>query len=310
MSDSNADGLTLAPCLIGLDWGTTSLRAMLIDAAGQIILQQAKPWGITQLPQGGFSAAFEALTAEWRAAWPAIPCMASGMVGSRQGWVEVPYCSTPAGLDELAAALTVSPGGLLHIVPGIALSGERPDFIRGEETQIIGLPSTHGTRSCVVLPGTHSKWVDVEDGHILDFRTFMTGEVFAALRNNTILGAFPAPDQPDEAAFERGVAASYAATTGIAALLFSARALVLSGRLAADGAIDYLSGLLIGDELRAAPPQAVPILVGEAALCSRYRRAMQVCGMTATLGPDNAVAAGLLAIARKAELVDTNGDNR
>ncbi len=208
------------PCLIGLDWGTSSLRAMLIDGAGRVIEEQARPWGITHLPPGGFRAAYDAVTA----AWPGLPCLAAGMVGSRQGWVEAPYCDAPAGVEALASRLaTVAEVGMF-IVPGIVLSGGRSDVMRGEETQVIGALGD-GDRGCMVLPGSHSKWVDVEAGRIIGFRTFMTGEVFAALRDHTILGAFPAPETSDQDSFDRGVRTAHDATDGISSLLFSVRAL-------------------------------------------------------------------------------------
>jgi 2-dehydro-3-deoxygalactonokinase len=226
------------------------------------------------------------------------------MVGSRQGWVEAPYCEAPAGAAALASRLAAVPGMGLSIVPGIVLTGARPDVMRGEETQVAGaLDEDAG--GLVVLPGTHSKWVDVRAGQIHQFRTFMTGEVFAALRDHSILGTFAPGEAEDAAAFDRGVAAAHGATDGIAALLFSARALVLTGGLAASGARDYLSGLLIGDELRAAPDGARPLLIGEAALCRRYERAMRRCGIHATMADPGATALGLWRIAGRAGLIET-----
>jgi 2-dehydro-3-deoxygalactonokinase len=280
------------PCLIGLDWGTTSLRSMLIDTTGQVIEERVRPWGITRLPPGGFRAAYDTLTAEW----PDLPRLAAGMVGSRQGWIEAPYCPAPAGVAALAANLATVPDTGLAIVPGIVLPGSRPDVMRGEETQVIGALGDADS-GCVLLPGSHSKWVDVKAGRIMSFRSFMTGEVFAALRDHTILGAFPAPDAIDESAFDRGVQAAHTSEDGIAALLFSARALVLTGQLPAEAARDYLSGLLIGDELRAAPRGAHPLLIGDPALCERYRRAMHLCDIPARIAAPGAAAAGLWRIA-------------
>lgn len=291
------------PRLIGLDWGTSSLRAMLIDTSGHVIEEQARPWGITRLPPGGFRAAHDALTAAWRAEWPTLPCLAAGMVGSRQGWIEAPYCPAPAGVAALAANLATVPEVGLSIVPEIVLQGGRADVMRGEETQVIGALGDADS-GCVVLPGSHSKWVDVQAGRIVGFRTFMTGEVFAALRDHTILGAFQASEAVDETAFDRGVLAAHTSLDGIASLLFSDRALVLTGQLAAEGARDYLSGLLIGDELRAAPFGVEPLLIGEAALCARYRRAMRLCGIEASIAAPGAAAAGLWRIATEGATPD------
>jgi 2-dehydro-3-deoxygalactonokinase len=218
--------------------------------------------------------------------------------------VEAPYCDAPAGIEGLAACLATVPDAGLSVVPGVVLSGPRPDVMRGEETQVIGALGDADC-GCVVLPGSHCKWVHVEAGRIVRFHTFMTGEVFAALRDHTILGAFPAPETADEAAFDQGVRAAHDGGDGIASLLFSARALVLTGRLPANGAIDYLSGLLIGDELRAAPEGARPLLIGELSLCHRYQRAMRLCGIHATIADPGATAAGLWRIARRAGLITT-----
>ncbi len=278
---------------------------MLIDGVGRVIEEDARPWGITHLPPGGFRAAYDAVTAPWRAAWPRLPRLGAGMVGSRQGWVVAPYCDVPAGVEALASHLaTVAEVGL-SIVPGIVLSGARSDVMRGEETQVIGALGDADSR-CVVLPGSHSKWVDVEAGRIIDFRTFMTGEVFAALRDHTILGAFPAPETADQDSFDRGVHTAYVSAESLFSLLFSARALVLTGRLSASGALDYLSGLLIGDELRSAPKGARLLLVGEASLCRRYRRAMRLCGIHATTANPGVTAAGLWRIACRAGLIPTD----
>jgi 2-dehydro-3-deoxygalactonokinase len=293
------------PWLIGLDWGTSSLRATLIDGAGCVIKEDARPWGITHLPPGGFRAAYDAVTAAWRAAWPGLPCLAAGMVGSRQGWVEAPYCDAPAGVEALASHLAAVAEVGLFIVPGIVLSGARSDVMRGEETQVIGA-LVNVDRGCMVLPGSHSKWVDVEAGRIIDFRTFMTGEVFSALRDHTILGAFSVPEVPDQNSFDRGVRTAHDTAEGIASLLFSARALVLTDRLPASGALEYLSGLLIGDELRSAPEGVQPLLIGEASLCRRYQRAMRLCGIDATIATPDVTAAGLWRIACCAGLVATD----
>ena len=149
-----------APGLVALDWGTTSLRAYLLAADAPAVLdERTEPWGIMRLPGGDFAAAFEALTGPWRRRWPGLAAVAAGMVGSAQGWVEAPYRACPAGAEELAAALVPVPGGLLHVVPGVARWGDRPDVMRGEETQVIGALAVHpalAARARLVLSGTHA----------------------------------------------------------------------------------------------------------------------------------------------------------
>lgn len=303
--------------LIGLDWGTTALRAWLLDAGGGVLATRAAPHGIMQLPEGGFPAAFAAIAGDWRADHPELPALAAGMVGSAQGWREAPYRECPAGPEDLAGALTRVPlagGGALHVIPGVARFDALPDVMRGEETQVAGALALHpemAASALLVLPGTHSKWVRVEDGRIRSFRTFMTGELFSVLRGHSILGRpaqGAAAAAPEEAAraFDRGVAAVREGGEGLAPLLFSARALVLAERLGAAESLDYLSGLLIGEELRCglaggAPPRIT--LIGEDALCARYRRALALFGSAEPRWLEGATIAGLLRVARAAGLL-------
>ena len=300
------------PSLIALDWGTSLLRASLVGDDGRILDTRIEPWGIMQLPHGDFAEVYHAITAEWLG--HDVQAIAAGMVGSANGWLTAPYCPAPAGADDLAAALTVVPGVTLSIVPGVATQGARPDVMRGEETQIIGALALHphlAANSLVVLPGTHSKWVQVTTGRIRDFATYMTGELFAVLRNHSILGRVAVAAHIDNdagaEAFTRGVLAAQHAPGGLAPLLFSARALVLANRLAASACMEYLSGLLIGDELRCGllrggRPAA---LVGDAALCERYASALQMLGIPDVQVIHDAADAGLWTIARRAGLVRT-----
>jgi 2-dehydro-3-deoxygalactonokinase len=308
-----AANVTAAPSLIALDWGTTSLRALLLDDEGNVLDTRAEPWGIMHVPDGDFASAFAAITAEWRTRNPALKAIAAGMIGSAQGWVQAPYCAAPAGVDELSAALTTVFDASLYIVPGIAQYGEHSDVMRGEETQIVGTLARQpelAARSLVVLPGTHSKWVSVVDGKVGDFTTFMTGELFAVLREHSILGRFARDADHDadpmakEQAFALGVAAAQRSEHGVASILFTARSMILTQRLAAEVSLEYLSGLLIGDEVRwgltnGARPDA---LIGDAALCARYVAALRSFGVCDVPVIDDAAQAGLWSIACRAGL--------
>ncbi|WP_271409143.1 2-dehydro-3-deoxygalactonokinase [Pseudomonas sp. Q1-7] len=267
--------------LIGLDWGTSSLRAYRFDANGQVCATRQRPWGIRQLPAGGFEAALTQITE----GWPALPRLACGMVGSRQGWREVAYVKLPADAATLARGVVhvrCADGGELHVVPGLRNAGIA-DLMRGEETQIIGAlalrPELAGECDWL-LPGTHSKWASVRNGVITDFRTFLTGELYALLCRHSTLGTGISHEPVDPQAFARGVlAARDSGAAGISGRLFSARALLLEGEIAGGDVSAYLSGLLIGEELRAnlaagrLRPGLPPQLIGEADLCQRYRQA-------------------------------------
>jgi len=301
--------------LVALDWGTSSLRAFLLGDGGACLEERVRPWGIMHLPEGGFEAALQDIAGDWLQGDGALPVLACGMVGSAQGWREAPYVTCPAGADSLVSGLTHvdAKGGVrLHIVPGVR--NGRPDLMRGEETQVVGLLAAESPPPArLLLPGTHSKWVALGDGRIEDFRTYMTGELFALLRDHSILGRparrAAAPQAADGEAFDRGVRAVIDQGSAVP-LLFSTRALVLTGALAAEHSLDYLSGLLIGDELRcaladSAAAAAAPLtLIGDDALCARYRRALQLWSVASTLR-SNTAAAGLWSIAQRADLVPT-----
>ncbi|MEP6999027.1 MAG: 2-dehydro-3-deoxygalactonokinase [bacterium] len=308
--------LTASPSLIALDWGTSSLRAVLLDENGIALDAHEEPWGIMRVPDGTFAAAFDAMTTQWRMGRPRLRAIAAGMIGSAQGWMPAPYCEAPAGAAELAASLIAVPDAALHIVPGVAKYGEQPDVMRGEETQIVGVLALHpllATRSLLVLPGTHSKWVHVHEGKVADFTTFMTGELFAVLREHSILGRFVKDDDDDadptvkEEAFARGVAIAQQSSRGMASTLFTARSMVLTQRLAAGMSVEYLSGLLIGEELRCGLADgAVPAaLVGDAILCRRYAAALRMFGICDVPIIHGAAQRGLWSIAQHAGLIPT-----
>jgi 2-dehydro-3-deoxygalactonokinase len=314
--------------LIALDWGTTSLRAYLFDASGHVLATCASTAGIMNLPRsvsaGGFDAAFEDACGVWLDRAPQVPVIAAGMVGSAQGWTEAPYVDAPADANALAAGVVrvvTERGSALHIVPGVLERGELPNVMRGEETQIVGAlaeDAALGDRragALIGLPGTHAKWAVVRGGRIERFYTFMTGEVYAALREHTILGRTMAdPATPDIAAFLRGVAVARRTDhAGLLATMFSTRTLGLTGQLAADAQPDYLSGLLIGHELRGLATvleaQRMTLadeplrLIGNEALCDRYRLALAEFGCRQATLAKEATERGLWRIATLAGLV-------
>jgi 2-dehydro-3-deoxygalactonokinase len=326
---ANADTGHANAALIALDWGTTSLRAYLYDAHGHVLATAASPAGIMNLPrsadEGGFDAAFEDLCGAWLEQTSGVPVIAAGMVGSAQGWLEAPYVDAPASADALVSGIVrvqTACGAMLHIVPGVLQRGELPNVMRGEETQIFGALSQdtnaadYGKRALIGLPGTHAKWAVVQAGRIERFHTFMTGEVFAALREHTILGrTMVTPDRPDTEAFLHGVSiAREKGQAGMLATVFSARTLGLTGQLTRDEQPDYLSGLLIGHELAGLDAVLTQQqstlaaqslrLIGNDALCERYRLALAQFGCTQVELVKHATERGLWRVASQAGLVN------
>jgi 2-dehydro-3-deoxygalactonokinase len=307
--------------LIGLDWGTTSFRGYLIDGEGRILARIAEPQGILNVPNGDFGGAFDRLVGPWLSQHGNLPVIASGMIGSRQGWYEAPYVDCPAAAAEIASRLVAvnAPGARqVWLVPGLSYVGKDgvPDVMRGEETQIVGcLQAGAPGRRIFLLPGTHSKWALVEGERILRFATFMTGELFAVLRAHSILGRLMQGEAPDAAAFRRGLDRAAGADHGLLRSLFSVRALGLFEGLPATGLASYLSGLLIGSELAearrwlaveggiAADTTATAVtIVGGESLAGHYFDALTAAGLSGQLAPADAVVPGLFRIARAATL--------
>lgn len=293
----------MKPALVAVDWGTSSLRAARIAADGTVREERASARGILAVPAGGFPQVLQETCGDWLTG--DTLCLVSGMAGSRQGWREAPYVACPAGFAEVAAQLTWITPGRIALVPGLCREARGvPDVMRGEEVQVFGALDLLGKREAsLVLPGTHSKRVRVEDGRIVAFTTFMTGEVYALLRQHSILArTLPAGEPPlDEEAFARGVLHAREAE-GLLHAAFSVRTLALFERMAQPALASYLSGLVIGEELRASGPSEEPVvLVGSAALTARYALALRTLGREArVLGPE-AGWRGLHALARTLE---------
>jgi len=292
--------------LVAIDWGTSSLRAALLDDQGQVLQERSLPRGILTVPAGGFPA----VLAEAISQWPTSPdtlFLLCGMVGSRQGWHEAPYCACPAGFADVAAALSWVEPGRIAIVPGLNFEQDGvPDVMRGEETQVFGaLDLLNMTEGLFVLPGTHSKWVRVAGGRVETFSTFMTGEFYALLRQHSILArSMPEADgELDAQAFERGVL--HAVDSGnLLHAAFSARTLSLFDRMPAAALPSYLSGLVIGEELRSQELDARPgavVAIGAPALTQRYALALRLLGVQARAVSAQATWRGLWSIAQKLE---------
>jgi len=300
--------------LLAIDWGTTSARAYRLDATGAVVGVRSAPLGIQAVADRQFGRVLAALLGDWHD--DAVPRIACGMIGSRQGWVEAPYADCPVDLGVLGDTLARTPGGELAIVRGARCVDRAgiPDVMRGEETQIAGALATNGGRMLAVLPGTHSKWALVERGHLAAFATYMTGELYALLLAHSILGrmadAVVAGAASGGAAFARGVARALA-TDGLSHVIFGARTLALAGELAPADVGDWLSGALIGHEVRAARNWARELgdtadtvtVIGGEAIVGRYVTALAQAGIDARPGPEYAAAQGLFRIARRAGFV-------
>ena len=280
--------------LIGVDWGTTRLRVIRIDAEGRVQDRRVDPRGAGTLSSEDFPSVLAEVGGDWLGAAPVLIC---GMAGARQGWTDAGYLPCPARIEDVARHVVwPEPGRRIGIVPGLALRlPELDDVMRGEETQALGLFGA-GEGGLLIAPGTHSKWIEVANGAVTAFRTFLTGELFAAVRAATLLGRGMGDPGQDEAAFDQGVLKALA-DPAVTANLFSVRVRHLSGALGDEATADYLSGLLIGAEVAAGRGHRgrSVMVVGEDHLAERYRRALGLAGFTniGLASAEAATAAGL-----------------
>jgi 2-dehydro-3-deoxygalactonokinase len=286
------------------DWGTSNLRLRLCAADGAALDSRQGPGAADA--RGKFANVFDELTAPWRAAHGALPALLCGMAGSTFGWLEAPYLPCPEELESIAGSLVTARADV-QIVPGMRCTNPlgAPDVMRGEETQLLGAlagnPGLEQGRQLVCMPGTHTKWVALLDGTIIDFLTVPTGEIFRMLCEHSVLVrdrdtpiAHHAPE------FERGLA-DCANHAGVPLLhrIFQSRSLRLDGQLSAAGASSWTSGLLIGTDVAGALPlfeaTASPVhIIANAHLCQLYAAALAKSGRESVAVPgEDASFAGL-----------------
>lgn len=287
---------------IAIDWGTSNFRAWLM-AGDDVLDKRNASYGLLHVEPRQFDATLKMLLGEWIAEGTPMVAMA-GMVGSQQGWYEVDYCSLPASADSLLAhskSFMTSWGSKAWIFPGLrkSPSGDMPDVMRGEEVQLLGLSLLEDIDNFhAILPGTHSKHARMQQRQIVDFSTYMTGELFQVLISHSLLGRGLPDAAADDSAFLLGVEASRR-HAALSQLLFSTRTLRLSGELSAESVSDYLSGLLIGLEF--STDNISPVwLVGSAALTRRYQMAANAFGIqTRCVEGDRCFIAGMQSLQQR-----------
>jgi 2-dehydro-3-deoxygalactonokinase len=309
MRNSNANFLLV-------DWGTSNARAWLTSTDGKIVGQNRSDTGINRVSNGNFSSAFQSLTSSLSAA--PCPTLMSGMIGSRQGWIEAPYLECPVALPDLARHLVPVPDAEhIRIVPGVHYhsTAGRHDVMRGEEIQIAGALEfvPPASRQLICLPGTHSKWALVENSKLTEFATAMTGEVFGALSDHTILGALMPAKDDERTASDQGFEAGLKRADepgGLLHHLFGVRAEGLFDALPATDLPNYLSGILIGHEIRDMLTRfsetETVLVVGESRLASLYVHAITFFERQAiAVDAEQATIAGLQQVL---SLADNNQD--
>lgn len=272
---------------VAVDWGTSSFRAWLMTRRGQVLGESRSSEGMLYAAQAGFAPVLSAHLARLGAA-EKLPVLICGMAGARQGWFEVPYADLPAPVATLAAAAIRLPDSALgdlagrdiRILPGLARRDvARPDVMRGEETQLLGLVLA-GAEGQICMPGTHCKWARLWCGAVVEFQSYMTGEMFSLLSGHSILRhAMPETqnidrDDPD---FIQALDETMGDAGRASEALFALRAGDLLGLGTRQAAQARLSGLLIGAEVGrqlAAHDMAQVTLVGQPGLGPLYAAAL------------------------------------
>ena len=291
------------PNWIAVDWGTTNLRIWHCDQLGNVLDETKVQMGMGTLSASEYEGVLISHIAHHLSDDVITEVVVCGMAGARQGWQDAGYLTAPCDMPSLNQAVTVhtaDPRIMVRILPGIK-QPEPADVMRGEETQIAGfLKQTPDYNGLICLPGTHSKWVHVQNGQVIEFQTFMTGEVYDLLSRSSVLKhsvsgeGFSQPDFIDAAksAF-KNPADAFSQLFRLRAqhLVHDADAKVLRARL---------SGILIGQEVAAMERQwnhLAITLVGEEALCSLYKSALEAVGKSVDLNLSAApTLRGLIAI--------------
>jgi 2-dehydro-3-deoxygalactonokinase len=297
------------PQFVAVDWGTSSFRLWLIGEDDVVLGESRSGEGMTTARETGFPAVLakhlQAVNAP-----EGLPVIICGMAGAKQGWTEAGYIDVPAKLSDIPnqSVKIDDPSRDIRILPGLAQRDvHSADVLRGEETQLLGASSRMRSSDCLVaMPGTHSKWVRVVRDEVLGFATFMTGELYAAISQHTIL----AHSMKDSAgfdgtspAFADAVYAALKEPELVANRLFSVRARGLLFSLAPADAEAMLSGTMIGLELagalKSAPKDTPVILVVAGKLRGLYEAAFHRAGLQfETIDADDAVRHGLIQAAR------------
>ncbi len=269
---------------IAADWGTTHMRAWAIGEEDNVLAFRESNEGMKDLQQNEFEPVLLRLIESWLDDTKVTTVMACGMVGAKQGWVETPYLKTPCvpiDNNQLTTANTNDQRIKVHLVPGV-MQNHPADIMRGEETQIAGFINKNTNfKGVVCLPGTHAKWVNINERQITSFKTFMTGELFGVISNHTLIRHSTSIKGWDQESFEEGVHDGFKNPGLIASNLFSLRAESIVNNLNRDQARSTLSGLLLGVELNGAQSYwkgKNVTLIGSELLSNNYHQGLKVLG--------------------------------
>ncbi len=292
---------------IAVDWGSSNFRAYAVDKQGEIRQRTKAHQGVSRIKDQNFAGTLRRLLGKWFNKYPDVPVLMCGVIGGRQGWQEVEHAPAPIDIETLAKHAELIPNHFferdIYIVPGVKIRRSDFDFdvIRGEEVQIFGalaqLPEAD--RHIICLPGTHTKWVEIRKGNIVDVQTFVTGEMFSLLSRFSTISTIVEGSSYSSEGFAKGLIA--AKNGALLNELFKLRVAVASKQLVSHEASSYLSGLLVANEIEGAVKMigktdnvtvvAVPWLM------DMYQQSLASYGISITeVKSDEATARGLLKV--------------
>lgn len=291
------------------DWGTSNLRLYLCEYrenSRSEILEIMHGPGISQI-QGLFEDNFFQLIDNWLIKHGPLPVILSGMVGSTIGWREAPYLECPVNAKQVARGrITFTARNLeISIISGLTANNliGSPDIMRGEELQLLGWMQTQQQdeekTQIFALPGTHNKWAFVKNGYIETFMTALTGELFATLREHSILITEPETDYFSEQAFFEGVSAiQKLGDTHLIHALFTTRSKQVLGKLAPKDGASYLSGLVVGSDVIGAislfnkllTDVSAVTIIGEPRLSGYYQMVLDHLGIETNITDTSEIA--------------------
>lgn len=300
-----------AAAFIAGDWGTSRLRLSLCDARGGVLESCDGP-GIGP-SQGRVQEAFFAQIAPW-VRHGELPVLLCGMAGSSIGWRAAPYLPCPIGPQAIAQGLLrfQARRRAIALTPGLSCRNvlSAPDYMRGEETQILGalhiMPALRQGRQILCMPGTHTKWVVLKDGIVAHFLTAVSGELYECLHRHSVLTGGADGGATSLRPFEQALEQIGSFPDGdLIHRLFQVRSRQLSGEMSPSDAAAYLSGLIVGQDvagaarlLRAEMAEAARItIIGAPRLSDLYGAALKAHGVDAQpINGDTAAHAGLTAL--------------
>lgn len=307
---------------LSCDWGTTAFRLRLVRVADlRILAETTKGRGIAetyhlwmnqanpQERQSFYASLLEERVAELsqRAgqSLTGMPIVLSGMASSSIGMKELPYQKLPVHLDGTNFRVEWFPRSQgknpLLVISGIQTDN---DVIRGEETKLVGCSSMladDDVTQLIVVPGTHSKHVTVKRRKAVAFKTYMTGEFFKLLSVNSVLSTsvekIADADEPrHQMRFREGVRTAKA--SGLLHGAFLVRTNQLLQHMSKAENFYYLSGVLIGSELKEIPSDTSVYLAAGSVHHTLYKTALEELGVTVkgTMDADSALIAGQLRV--------------